>query len=144
MPPAGRLRSPLAGQVLRFPDLPGPQSLPRQVRGSDDPADLACRHCASADDYRGMTLIKCLALAVVLLAGGMLLARFLPWPGRRRTCCSAIRNRLGRNFSRDYPGRPAYDVRSLRLRLRLFRRRPARHCSRHFGIYRMYTQWSRW
>jgi hypothetical protein len=43
-----------------------------------------------------------------------------------------------------YPAAVTYDVRSYPYAYGWFGVAPRSHASRHFGYYRIYTQWSRW
>jgi hypothetical protein len=121
--------------------LPNPQSLPRSASGFADPADFACRGPLEADDLECMNPIKCLALVAVLFLGCLpemaaagppsyLLLRDPESPGPK--------------LQPGYPGSVSYDARSYGYAYGYFGVAPRAHCSRSFGIYRLYTQWSRW
>ena len=89
-----------------------------------------------------MTYIKCLALVAVLLAGC-----YLPNVGTAGPPSYLLLRdpeSPGPKLQPGYPGSVSYDVRSYGYAYGYFGVAPRAHCSRHFGINRMYTQWSRW
>jgi hypothetical protein len=116
--------------------------LPRHTRGFDDPADFACRSRRARDDLVGMSFIKCLALVVALLAGSCLPC--IATAGPPSYLLLRDPESPGPHLQPGYPGAKHYDVRSYGYSYGYFGVAPRAHCSRHFGIYRTYTQWSRW
>jgi hypothetical protein len=88
-----------------------------------------------------MTRIKCLALAVLLVLGCLPSATFAGPPSYL-----LLRDpeSPGPKLQPGYPGSVSYDVRACGYAYGYFGVAPRAHCSRHFGIYRTYTQWSRW
>ncbi|HEX5103960.1 MAG TPA: hypothetical protein VFV87_09135 [Pirellulaceae bacterium] len=50
----------------------------------------------------------------------------------------------GPKLQPGYAASKSYDVRSYGYAYGYFGVAPRTHCSHHFGIYRLYTQWTRW
>jgi hypothetical protein len=123
-----------------LPEAPGPQSLSIHAGGRDDLVNFACPRASARDDFKAMSHFKPLALAALMsvwlasaaMAGppSYLLLRQTEAPGPHLQ-----------------PGHPAaihYDVRARGYAYGYFGVAPRTHHSRHFGIHRDYTQWSRW
>lgn len=109
-----------------------------------DPAgsvDFACRCRFGADDFDSMSHMKCLALAAVLLLGCL---PGIATAGPPSYLLLRDPESPGPKLQPGYPGAVSYDVRSYGYAYGYFGVAPRTHCSRHFGIYRLYTQWSRW
>jgi hypothetical protein len=122
----------------RFRD---PQSLPPPNADADDPADFACRRRPAQDDFEAMTHFQRLALAAVLLSG-CLISTAAAGPPSYLLLRDA--EAPGPHLQPAYPAAIHYDARTRGYAYGYFGVKPRTHASRHFGIYRDYTQWSRW
>lgn len=88
-----------------------------------------------------MSSIKCLALAAVLLLGCLPLA---VTAGPPSYLLLRDPESPGPKLQPGYVGSKSYDVRSYPYAYGYFGVTPREHYSRHFGINRTFTQWSRW
>ena len=88
-----------------------------------------------------MTRMKCLLLAVILVIAAL---PGIATAGPPSYLLLRDPESPGPKLQPGYPGSTSYDVRSYGYAYGYFGVAPRSHASRHFGINRTYTQWSRW